>query len=562
MSSRPTKSQTNASDLRAFTPTLHTTPYPAISPSQVTLPTPYTVCILGGRGAAGSALARAYALAGATRIMLGARTVPLLSAVRDEVLALNPTTKVTIHACDITSDASVAAFAAATKTAFDGHLDTVVVNAGFSGPIVVDVLGESAEDYVRAMDVNAVGTFRAVRALLPLLLETEGGAKSFVAVSSMGAAMVGGPMGHAHYCVSKAAQTRLVEMSELAAVVPQELQYLLVDDPDLCAAFCVWLTRDNGTKSREALNGRFLSSFASIWLPATAMYATNGSSCAEKCHGGSPTADSDIVCNDEQYTTTGKGKGMKGCIGCEARSTWTNQSDPEDNDIYWFLYNQKYTIDYCLWQNSSNTAAVPRCNRYCGPLNGVLGRTWGKDAGQYDYCDWGNGGLKTYAKDCAACLNSVAGSVVLGNFVSSLEANCEFKPNASLHQTANLTRSVLFASDTTPMASETSGTDASSSGLSGGAIAGIVVGAVAVCVLAALFAWFFLRRRRRRRAERNDHAAVQEQGPEKSDHNELDGPPPVQELHSETATFELPTANAVHEGGQQKVNSPVELVGS
>lgn len=187
--------------------------------------------------------------------------------------------------------------------------------------------------------------------------------------------------------------------------------------------------------------------FASLWLPTLAIYAANNSNCDAQCGGGKATSDTDIVCEDSLYTTTDKGKQMKNCLTCESTSTWFNHNSSQDNDIYWFLCNhpilpkgkrrkinvvaniikskdnQKYTIQYCLWGNSSNTSAVPKCNNYCGSLNGALDRTWptgSNPAGQYDYCGWGNGTLETYAKDCASCLTSINGSVILGN--------CELRP--------------------------------------------------------------------------------------------------------------------------------------
>jgi NAD(P)-dependent dehydrogenase (short-subunit alcohol dehydrogenase family) len=296
-----TPSQLNAQHIRDFVSTLHTEPYPAIDPSLVKLPSPYVVCIIGGRGAAAGGLARAYAQAGASGLILAARTHSALEETANEVRSINTAAKVVIAECDIASDASVESLAKTTKAEFDGHLDVVVVNAGYSGPMVADVVKESPSDFQTAFDVNTVGCFHAAHNFLPLLLATESGAKSFIGISSMAAPMVAGRAAHAHYCASKAAQTRLIEMineqyankgifcaslhpgglqSEFARkAVPEAfwsgmlpplsvsnksfelivvgLKAALTDSPDLVGAFCLWLTKPGARK--EVLNGRFLS---------------------------------------------------------------------------------------------------------------------------------------------------------------------------------------------------------------------------------------------------------------------------------------------------------------
>jgi NAD(P)-dependent dehydrogenase (short-subunit alcohol dehydrogenase family) len=204
-----TLSQLNAQACRDFVPTLHTTPYPAIDPSLVNLPSPYTVCIIGGHGAAGGGIARSYARAGASGIILAARNRQALETTATELRTIHPNTKILVEECDITSSTSVGSLANATKAAFNNHLDVLVVNSGVSGPMGTDIIQESPEDFQTAFNVHAVGTFHAAHWFLPLLLGTEGGAKSFVAISSMATPTVSM---HSHYCASKAAQARFVEL--------------------------------------------------------------------------------------------------------------------------------------------------------------------------------------------------------------------------------------------------------------------------------------------------------------------------------------------------------------
>lgn len=208
----PTPSQLNAQHCRNFVTTLHTTPYPAIDPSHVKLPSPFVVCIIGGRGAAGGGIARAYAQAGASGLILAARTRSGLEETANEVRSISSTIKVVIQICDITIEKDLASVALTVKSEFDGRLDVAVVNSGYTGAMVCDVAQESPEDYQTAFNVNIIGSFYAAHHLLPLLEATQSSAMSFIAINSMASPTVSGMGGHAHYCVSKAAQARLIEM--------------------------------------------------------------------------------------------------------------------------------------------------------------------------------------------------------------------------------------------------------------------------------------------------------------------------------------------------------------
>ncbi|CAI7612256.1 unnamed protein product [Penicillium pancosmium] len=276
-----TKSQLNAQHCRDFVSTLHTAPYDAIDPAAVNLPSPFVVCIIGGRGAAGGGLARAYARAGASGLILAARTRIALEETAKEVRSINPSSKVIVSECDITSENHVKSLAETVKTEFNGRLDVVIVNSGYSGPMITDVVQESPEDYRNAFDVNTIGVFYAAHHLLPLLVATRSAAMSFIAINSMAAPTVSGPFAHAHYCVSKAAQARLIEMiseqysakgvfcssvhpggmrSDFLKDAPDWLFKFLVDSPDLVGAFCLWLSSPiDSERRRRTLNGRFLS---------------------------------------------------------------------------------------------------------------------------------------------------------------------------------------------------------------------------------------------------------------------------------------------------------------
>ena len=112
--------------------------------------------------------------------------------------------------CDIASNASVEALAARSKDQ-TGRLDVVIVNSGFSGLVTSSFTEDNPIGWKICMDVNALGTYHAAHHLLPLLL-AEDGARAFVTISAFAAWIPKGVIAHAGYCMSKLAQTWLVEM--------------------------------------------------------------------------------------------------------------------------------------------------------------------------------------------------------------------------------------------------------------------------------------------------------------------------------------------------------------
>ncbi|KAK4541523.1 hypothetical protein LTR36_007969 [Oleoguttula mirabilis] len=257
----------------------HTEPYEATDPSKVRLPQPFVVCIVGASRGIGAGVAKSYAKAGATGLILAARRVSGLEETAAQCKKINPKVDIEIVPCDITKVEDVANLADKTKAKFGGRLDVVVVNSGVSGPIETKVTTIDPKDFQNAINVNYVGTFLSAKYLIPLLLSTEGGAKAFLAVSTFATMILRGPFASPTYSVSKAAQLKLVENVHeefvgegLAAFsvhpgavwtemnsdhAPEAFKPFFGDSPDLCGAFCVWLTKDGS--QRHWLSGRLVS---------------------------------------------------------------------------------------------------------------------------------------------------------------------------------------------------------------------------------------------------------------------------------------------------------------
>ncbi|OMP88556.1 Oxidoreductase ucpA [Diplodia seriata] len=282
--------------LDAFTPTTHSRPSPTLL-SAVHNDTPNataslsTVLILGASRGIGAATAHVFARAGATHLILAstASSTPALASVAAAIRRSNAACRVDVRECDVADAANVEAMAAYVECVIDagGRLDAVVLNAGYSGDVELRVTGGGTADvgqWERAFAVNAVGTYLVARFFVPLLLREERGRKALLVVGSIAAGIRRGVIANTKYCVSKMAQVRVVEhvaeqfgaQGLLAVAVhpgavetamavetaPEAFMKYLVDDPELCGHFLVWLTRVPG--QFQWLNGRLVSA---TWDP-------------------------------------------------------------------------------------------------------------------------------------------------------------------------------------------------------------------------------------------------------------------------------------------------------
>ena len=261
-----------------FLTSRHSHPNAALDATQVHLPKPFVVCVVGASRGIGAGIAYSYARAGASSIVLSSRRVSGLEETGSKCRQISPNINIEIVPCDITSPESVASLSKRIQAVY-GRLDAVAVNSGYSGPVVLRLTETDPTTFFNATNVNYLGTFYCAKYLTPLLLATEGGAKTLLIVSSLAAALVRGPIANSQYCVSKTAQLKLVEhiheqyhqeglatyavhpgsvLSEMAGeTTPEVFRPYLTDSPDLCGAFCVWLTKD-GDK-RAWLSGSLVS---------------------------------------------------------------------------------------------------------------------------------------------------------------------------------------------------------------------------------------------------------------------------------------------------------------
>lgn len=193
-------------------PTLHTDPTPSLDPSLSKLRRPFTVLVIGASRGIGAHVAEAYARAGASTLILAARTTLDLVEVAAKCQRLCHGISVYLEHCDITVTESVATMAESIKKIANGRLDVVINNSGFAGPMVTSFTDGKADDFHKCFEVNTLGVYHTAHYLVPLLLKTKRGARCFVVIGAAAAWITEGPIANMAYCASKLAQLRLVEM--------------------------------------------------------------------------------------------------------------------------------------------------------------------------------------------------------------------------------------------------------------------------------------------------------------------------------------------------------------
>ena len=172
---------------------MHKDTYDAITPSQWDL-SGKVVFITGASRGIGRGTAISFARAGASGIIIGARSTGALEDAEKAVLdaakqarGQDKIPKVLRLRLDTTDETSVNAAAKAIKETF-GRLDILDNNAGYM-ETYNGIADADAQDWWTTCTVNIKGTFIVTKALLPLLLESEGGLKIIANVTSISANM-------------------------------------------------------------------------------------------------------------------------------------------------------------------------------------------------------------------------------------------------------------------------------------------------------------------------------------------------------------------------------------
>jgi NAD(P)-dependent dehydrogenase (short-subunit alcohol dehydrogenase family) len=198
-----------------------------------------TAAVTGGASGIGQSIVRKFTDAGASVIILDVderRTRDVEQSVPN----------VRSHVCDITDEAQVSKTFAALS-----HLDILVNCAGIG--LVGNVEETEASDFERLFRVNVEGTFLAIKAALPLLVESHG---SIVNIGSV-AGMVGVKRRFA-YCATKGAVHAMTR--QLAVDYPTQIRVNCIApgtvDTPFVEAYLDKYHRHEKDKVRAELNQR------------------------------------------------------------------------------------------------------------------------------------------------------------------------------------------------------------------------------------------------------------------------------------------------------------------
>ena len=273
-----------------FCPPLHHKAEGPTDAAKVALPSPFVVTIAGGSRGIGLGIAKAYAQAGASGIIICGRSTVTLSAAAEEISAVSARTKVVTKQVDVTNEQSVQELVGTIEADFE-RLDVLVINAALSTPTILRPetglrdwpygLTEGKISVVRdILELNVTASYLLMQSFIPLLAHSKNGPRTIVQISSSAAHYVTGDLQAGGYGLSKFAATRLVELAheahherdgisafavqpggvktDFASDLPQGKGWeeRLIDDVGLCGGVCVWLTREK----RDWLSGRYVDS--------------------------------------------------------------------------------------------------------------------------------------------------------------------------------------------------------------------------------------------------------------------------------------------------------------
>lgn len=127
--------------------------------------------ITGASAGIGSATAKELAALGCS-LLLGARRLDKLEALKKEIVAAHPAARITVAAMDVTDPMSCASFA---RTAHSvGHAEILINNAGLARGVASIAAADEA-DWREMIDTNLLGLLRITRLFLPGMLTRKSG---------------------------------------------------------------------------------------------------------------------------------------------------------------------------------------------------------------------------------------------------------------------------------------------------------------------------------------------------------------------------------------------------
>lgn len=255
--------------------TCHNDTYPAIDPQNAQLSmSGRSVLVTGANGTIGAATVEAFAIAGASNIVLAGRSKDKLDSTARQVGQKFEKVKLVTHTLDLstaTPEDCTSLFDLVSKEHSISTIDTIVLNAAH-----IHDLGSIAspdfpiDDFWKGFEINVRGNFHLVRAFIS---QPDLPKDATIINTTTFLAYMGGTPYQSGYAGSKLALVKLLEYVHFdrpslrifnfnpgcirspmcaRAGVPQDHQEILFDSPELPANFAVWLA----SSEAEFLSGR------------------------------------------------------------------------------------------------------------------------------------------------------------------------------------------------------------------------------------------------------------------------------------------------------------------
>ncbi|KAH6643757.1 hypothetical protein C7974DRAFT_4760 [Boeremia exigua] len=273
------------------------------------------------------------------------------------------------------------------------------------------------------------------------------------------------------------------------------------------------------------------------------------SPCASKCtdrnKGNSSWRNQSLTFNDMlpcynwEYSgqnSTAAALKFRTCQECQMSSGWQvtfmdDGTQYTEQDSTWFLFNNKGVVDWCLFgrfdneenKNISASSIHERCSDSCSKIRSSIDYNIKSDPGGFDFCEHNtSANFTSDAESCVTCLYGNEDLTILGNVLTTVQEMCEKKPgknytvpaNVSVYAADRIQLSATPSSSSPASSSLSPATQDTSSGLSKGAVAGIVLGAL-LAIIACLGLILLLLKRRKNK--------LQAGGVSKNDGHELHG---------------------------------------
>jgi NAD(P)-dependent dehydrogenase (short-subunit alcohol dehydrogenase family) len=211
----PLKPGNSSERSSGVTKTRHTEPSPSTDPSKVSLPDGYTVIITGAGKGIGQYIARAYAQAKASNIIITARTASDLEQAKSDLERIAKTNGTSVNVRTLASDASkletFQELRSIIEKEFTGRLDCLVNNAGMLGSNSGFNRLEDTDplEHAKLFELNYLGPMYAMQQLIPVMTQPQSKGRQIINITSMAAHMTNRvPIA---YAASKHALNRLTQ---------------------------------------------------------------------------------------------------------------------------------------------------------------------------------------------------------------------------------------------------------------------------------------------------------------------------------------------------------------